>query len=145
MATPTEIVRVLIPDTEAVFGDSKNETLFSDDEIAMFLLAGSSSVLRAAGLACLAIGTSEALISKKIRTQDLQTDGPAVAESMRAKAALLFARADKEDDAANIGYFEIIDFGEGWGNPPELTEWWNGVDGWTDGYQTATSFDGGTN
>lgn len=119
-----DIVRTLIPDTEAVFGDSGDETLFTDDDIGNFLIAGGNSVLRAAGLACLAIGTSEALISKKIRTQDLQTDGPAVADAMVKKAALLFARADAVDAKADEGYFDIVDYGEGWGPyPPELTEW----------------------
>jgi len=124
MADAVEIVRTLIPDTEAVFGDSGDETLFTNDEINNFLVAGGNSVLRAAGLACLAIGTSEALISKKIRTQDLQTDGPAVADAMVKKSALLFARADAEEAKADEGYFDIVDYGEGWGPyPPELTEW----------------------
>jgi len=125
MATEDQIriTRVLIPDTEEVFGVGEDETLFSDDDIADFISAGGNSVLRAAGLACLAIGTSEALISKKIRTQDLQTDGPAVADAMQKKAALLFKRADDEASAIDASYFDIIDFGEGWGDTPELTEW----------------------
>lgn len=125
MATPDEIriTRTLIPDVETVFGEGGDETLFSDSEITDFITAGGSNVLRAAAFACLAIGTSEALISKRIHTQDLQTDGPAVAKAMLDKAALLFSRADADDAVLNIGYFELIDFGEGWGTyPPELTE-----------------------
>jgi hypothetical protein len=124
MATADEIriTRTLIPDTEEVFGESEDETLFDDSEISDFVLAGGGSVLRAAGLACLAIATSEALISKKIRTQDLQTDGPAVADAMAKKASILFARADKEDANLASDYFQIINFGEGWGTWPELTE-----------------------
>lgn len=125
MATTDQIriVRALIPDTEAVFGDGDDETLFSDTEIADYVTAGSNSVLRAAALACLAIGTSEALISKRIRTQDLQTDGPAMSDAMVKKATLLFKRADEEDAKAEAGYFDIIDYGEGWRTVPELTEW----------------------
>ena len=125
MATADQIriVRVLIPDAELVFGEGDDETLFSDTEIADFVTAGSNSVLRAAALACLAIGTSEALISKRIRTQDLQTDGPAMSDAMVKKATLLFKRADEEDAKAEIGYFDIIDYGEGWTAVPELTEW----------------------
>lgn len=116
MATPTEvaIVRSLIPDSEAVFGDAENETLFSDTEIGHFLSAGGGSVLRAAALANMAIATSEALISKKIRTQDLQTDGPAVANALVNKATILFQRADKEDATANMEFFQIVNFEEGW-------------------------------
>lgn len=125
MATADQIriIRVLIPDTELVFGAGENEALFSDGDITDFFSAGGNSVLRAAGLACLAIGTSEALISKKIRTQDLQTDGPAVAEAMRKKAELLFKRADDEQAVVDATYFDIINFGEGWLAEPELTEW----------------------
>lgn len=128
MAIPEDqkvsITRALIPDTELVFGSASDETMFSDTEIGYFILAGGGSVLRGAALANMAIATSEALISKKIKTQDLQTDGPAVADSLIKKANILFARADKEDQAELDSYFDIIDYSEGWGNyPPELTEW----------------------
>lgn len=113
-------VRVLIPDTEAVFD---GETMFSDTDIEDYIFLGGDNLLRAAGLACLAIGSSEALISKKIKTQDLQTDGPAVAAAMAAKAKALFDRADAEDAAKDVPYFDIIDYGEGWTTAPELTEW----------------------
>jgi hypothetical protein len=129
MATAEErtVVRTLIPDSEAVFGEAENETLFSDPEIDAFVIAGGNNLLRAAGLANLAIATSEALISKKIRTQDLQTDGPAVADALIKKAKELFALAAKQEDLANSDYFDIVNFREGWGTyPPELTEWnWN--------------------
>lgn len=118
--TDVDVVRTLIPDTEAVFGDSGSETLFNDTDIGNFLLAGGNSVLRAAGLACLAIGTSEALISKVIRTQDLQTDGAKLSDAMVKKADLLFRRADKIE-LSEQAYFQIVDYG--WGTyPPELTE-----------------------
>jgi hypothetical protein len=119
MATVDEIriIRTLIPDTEAVFGPTDNATMFTDTEIADFFTAGRDSVLRAAGLANYAIATSEALISKKIKTQDLQTDGPAVADSLIKKGDALLKQADTADswDGFQIVY-------PVWGATPELTE-----------------------
>lgn len=125
--TDIDTVRTLIPDTEEIFGENNDETMFSDTEINAFLVAGGNSVLRAAGLANLAIATSEALISKVIRTQDLQTNGALVADALIKKAKTLFDLADSQDAAGNTDYFDIINFREGWTNfPPELTEWnWN--------------------
>lgn len=129
MATSAEItiIRTLIPDNEEIFGETSDETMFTDDEISAFFTAGGDSTLRAAGLANLAIATSEALISKKIRTQDLQTDGAAVADALIKKANQLFALAATDEKRLDGNYFDIINFGEGWGvYPPELTEWnWN--------------------
>lgn len=62
---------------------------------------------RAAADALDAMGTSELLESKKIRTQDLSTDGPAVAAALYKKAAELRARADEADDAGAI-FFDVI-------------------------------------
>lgn len=139
-STAVQKVRILIPDTEQVFD---GETLFSDAELEIYLEIGVSP-LRAAGLAMIAISNSEAMISKVIRTQDLQTDGAKVAEAMRKNAETLFARADKEDEAANGFYFNIVDYNN---TPtrPELTEFWNGVDGQiSPPIVPGTSFDGGT-
>lgn len=123
----SDLVRILIPDTEAVF---EGETLFSDTDIENFLLVSRGNIYRAAGLAMVAIGNSEAMISKVIRTQDLSTNGAAVAASFHKAAELMFKRADDDDKAADMGYFEIIDFGEGWGHDrPELTNW-RGNYGW---------------
>lgn len=118
------VTRTLIPDTEAVFGVSEDETMFSDTEIADFLTAGRGSTLRAAALANYAIASSEALISKKIGTQDLQTDGAAVADSLIKKGDALIKMAATTDAAANADFFQIIDYGEGWYlERPELTEY----------------------
>lgn len=64
-------------------------------------------IWRAAADALDAMSTSELLASKKIRTQDLSTDGPAVAAELRKKAAELRARADEADGSSNI-FFDII-------------------------------------
>lgn len=120
MASDIELVRTLIPDTEAIFGPDEDETLFSDAEIQNYLTVG-GNVLRAAGLAVYALATSEAMISKVIRTQDLQTDGAKVAEALMTKAKALMDRADAVDLEA-LSYFDIIDFHGSW-NTPELTEY----------------------
>lgn len=129
MATEDQIrqTRTLIPDVEAVFGEAEDQTMFSDEEIADFVAVGRNNVLRAAAYACLAIGASEALISKVISTQDLSTNGASVANALNLKADRLLAQADKLDDS-QFAYFEIVDFGEGWTTTPELTEPQNG--GW---------------
>lgn len=113
-------VRVLIPDTEAVF---EGETLFTDTEITTFLEIAGGNVLRAAAFAMLAIANSEAMISKVITTQDLSTDGAKVSEQFRKSAEVLFKRAN-EVEANENGFFTIVDYyGEGWGDHAELTEW----------------------
>jgi hypothetical protein len=118
MATDIEKMRILIPDTEAVF---EGQTLFTDTELTSYVEIGGGSVLRGAAYAMIAIANSEAMISKVIKTQDLATDGAKVAEAFRKNAEVLLARADKEDDLANSFYIDIID--NGYPYPPELTEW----------------------
>ncbi len=123
MAEPKDLVRTLIPDTEPVFGDAKDEYLFPDEQINNLLEIAGGNVLRAAGLAMIAVGNSEALISKVIKTQDLATDGSKLQDKWRESGEALLARADKEDEGKALDYFEIIDFQEGWlAERPELTE-----------------------
>lgn len=121
MATSVELVRVLIPDTDPVFGAAGDEYMLSDEQIEAFLQIAGDSVLRAAGLACVAVGSSEAIISKVIGTQDLRTNGAAIADTMRENGKVLLARADKEDQDADFAFFQILDFPVG-GRQPELTE-----------------------
>lgn len=122
--TDIDVVRSLIPDTDQVFGPNDDEYLFDDTQIGNFLIAGGGNILRAAALACMAVGSSEAIISKIIRTQDLQTNGAQLQDSFTNKAKVLFARADTEDASSGSDYFEIINYREGWGPVrPELTEY----------------------
>lgn len=101
-AGPRGMVRLLIADT-----DEANEILL-DDMIDGFLLIESGSVKRAAATALEAIASSESLVSKVIKTQDLSTNGPAVAADLRKHAASLRAQAEiDEDDCAGL---DIIDF-----------------------------------
>jgi hypothetical protein len=48
---------------------------------------------------------SQVLISRKIRTQDLSTDGPAVSAELRALADRLRAQADQADDDSQDAVF----------------------------------------
>ena len=119
-ANNVSFIRSLIPDSEPVYDGT---TLFTDAEIGHYYSIGRGNVLRAAGYAVLAIASSEAIISKVIKTQDLQTDGAKLAEALRKNADTLFARANAED-TLNFGFYsEIVDFHQGWGSErPELTE-----------------------
>ena len=111
-----DYVRLLI-------GDAVADPILSDDEL-MTLIRRGGGALYAAADALGAIATSEVLISKKISTQDLSTDGPAVAAELRKQAAALRARADQQVAKVNE---------EAWGmaifdpnqrpTKPELTEW----------------------
>lgn len=135
-------VRVLIPDTEAVFN---GQTLFTDAEIETYLQIANGNVLRAAAFAMLAVANSEAMISKVITTQDLHTDGSKVADAFRKSADTLLRRADQVDRDNDKNYFQIVDYyGTGWTDHAELTEWWNGVDGQISPNITpGKTFDGG--
>lgn len=122
MATDIQKMRVLIPDNEQVFD---GDYLFSDNDLNAYLEVANGSVLRAASYAVLAIANSEAIISKIIKTQDLSTNGAAVADALRLTAKQLADRADKEDDLAGEFYLNFVDYGYGT-TRPELTEWnWN--------------------
>lgn len=101
-STPAGQVRLLINDVGDPF-------TFTDDEIAAFIgLAIGGSVLRAAATALDTIASNEALVSKVIKTQDLSTNGPAVAAELRARAATLRQQADDTDDSG-FG-LEVIDY-----------------------------------
>jgi len=77
--------------------------MFSDAEIAAFLSLEDGSVRLAAADALCAIAADEALVLKKIRTLDLETDGPALAAELRQQAVML-----REQESA-IGGFEIAE------------------------------------
>lgn len=75
---------------------------FLDDETGGALDAPATlpPVLRAAASLLVATANNENLILKKLVTDDLQTDGPAVAKAMLASAQELRKRADDLVDAA---------------------------------------------
>lgn len=93
-ATPSGRVRLLINDTDDA------APVFSDEEIAAFLELEGDDVKLAAAQALDTIADDEALTSKVIRTQDLQTDGATVAAQLRLRAAAL--RADARGTSAAL-------------------------------------------
>lgn len=106
-------VRLLLNDVD------DSALIFTDAEITAFLDLEGGSVKRAAAQAIDTNATNEALASKVLRTQDLQTDGAKLADAMRKHADRLREQADTDDDGD--GLFETVDF-FGCSSYPELTE-----------------------
>lgn len=95
-------VRLLIPDTD------ETNLVLTDDQINA-LLAMETYVKRAAAAALDLIASNEAMVSKVITTQDLQTDGAKVAAELRARATELRRQVNEDDDATS-GNIDIVDF-----------------------------------
>lgn len=87
-------IRLLTTDGDEAF------PLHTDAELTAFLAMEGGNVKRAAAASLEAIATSETLVAKKITTQDLSTDGPAVAKDLRERAKGLRDQADTADGAA---------------------------------------------
>lgn len=96
-------VRLLIADLD------ESALIVSEEIIGGYLTLNDGSIKLAAADALDAIATSEVMLGKKIRTQDLSTDGPAVAAELRAQAAKLRARAVEE--SGDGSFFDVIPFG----------------------------------
>lgn len=79
-------VRLLTADLD------ENAPLLTDGQLDGYLALNAGAVLLAAADALDAMATSETLVARKIRTQDLSTDGPAVAAELRAQANALRER-----------------------------------------------------
>lgn len=120
--SPVGRVRKYVPDLVQL-EDTKNpaapkQYYFSDDEISGFIGEYADSgteptraqVKRAAADIIDALANNEALVLKKIKTEDLQTDGPATANALRAGARALRQQADDEDAAAGDNFFDVIPF-----------------------------------
>lgn len=90
------LVRLLI-------SDLAEPPTFSNFEIQAFLTLEGDVVKLAAAQALDAIASNEALVSKRIRTLDLQTDGPAVAKALRDHANSL----REQHYSAGEGEFEV--------------------------------------
>ncbi|MFG1846770.1 hypothetical protein [Micromonospora carbonacea] len=92
-ATPVGMVRLRISDLDEA------APLFEDAQLAALITAEGGSVKRGAAAALEIIAGSEVLISKVISTQDLTTNGAAVAAELRALAKMLREQAaDEEQD-----------------------------------------------
>lgn len=108
-------VRLLIADTHS---DAAKQ-LLTTQQLQSFLDLEGGSVKLAAAQALDTIASSEALVSKVIKSQDLTTDGAKTAEALRKHAAQLRQQAADSDD----GYFEIVDLTGTAATGPELA-WW---------------------
>lgn len=112
-ALPVGMIRLLITDTDEAF------PLFTDKDLTALLAIEGGVIKRAAAAALETIATSETLIGKKITTQDLSTDGTAVAKSLMDRARTLRGQADAETGATTDPYtygFDFVDFNSpgGW-------------------------------
>lgn len=92
-------VRLIITDRDSV------NPIFDDSEVDGFLALQGQSVFRAAATALETIAANEALVQKRIKMLDLETDGPAVARELRQSAVSL----REQDEAANGGGFEVAE------------------------------------
>jgi hypothetical protein len=103
--TPVGLVRLNITDTTEPY-------LLTDDQLTGLLFASGENVNRATARALRIIATSEVLVSKVIRTQDLSTDGAKVADALMRQAAAYEARADAEEPTASdesfVGYISPV-------------------------------------
>lgn len=120
MATVEDIatVRLIISDPD---GDT---ALLDNASVDAFLELNAGNVRLAAADALEAIAASEVLVAKKIRTQTLTTDGPAVSAELRALAAQQRALAQAAVDADDEGLFEIVDTLPGCTRPEATNEVW---------------------
>lgn len=94
-------VRLLITDVDA------DNPLFDDDQVDAFL-ALESGVKRAAAAALDTIASNEALVQKKTRMMDIQTDGPAVAAALRTHAERLRGQAEDDEVDGAFDWAEMV-------------------------------------
>lgn len=106
MATTDELALVRLYTADLGADD---EQLLSDDQLGALITANDGALRLAAADALEAIAASEVLISKKIRTQDLSTDGPAVSAELRALARQQRTLHQEAVDADDDGFFDIVD------------------------------------
>jgi len=85
---------------------------YPDEVHESFLDMEGGNLKLAAANVLLSFAANEALVSKKIRTESLQTDGPAVAAELRLQAAQLRLDGLREKEAADSeeGAFITVDF-----------------------------------
>ncbi len=110
--TPAGQLRLLIADVD------ETRQVFTDGQVSAFLAMNAGQVKLAAAAALDTIATDEALASKVIRTQDLQTDGAKLADSLGKRAQRL--RAEHFEELEDGGYFEVVEY-DSWSRP-ELAE-----------------------
>lgn len=116
--TPVGALRLLISDSQLRTdpGDPSlpAEYYFSDVFLEGFLALNAGNLKLAAADALLALATNESMVSKKIRKENLQTDGPAVTNALRlvAQDYRSQGKADQYDIDAADGTFLVVDFAD---------------------------------
>lgn len=114
-STTIRQVRLLIADVDP------DREILTDDDIVDFLKIENESVKLAAASALDAIASSEAMVSKVIKTQDLSTDGARTSDALRKHAAALREQVNKSENDSESS-FSVVPFSR---CSPELTEeWW---------------------
>lgn len=114
-STPVGQLRALLSQTKQ-YSDPQNplaapDYLIPDAQLQAYIAINHDGLFGAAADAMLALATNEALISKKIRTEDLQTDGPAVAGELRRMSELYRQRHNDEMEALDYEEaFEIVNY-----------------------------------
>ena len=114
-ATPLGQLRALVSQTvqykDPADPAAAADYLMSDGLLQSYLVVNGNKLYGAASDALLALATNEALISKKIRTEDLSTDGSVIANSLR-QIAQEYRTRQKEEDAEDsaLEAFEIVDY-----------------------------------
>lgn len=110
-ADPIGMMRLLTTDVDEGF------PILTDAQYTAFLGIEGGNVKKGAAAALEAMSTSETLRTKKITTQDLSIDGPAVAEDLRKRAKLLRDQVRQDitdartDDEYGDGFgFDFVDF-----------------------------------
>lgn len=85
---------------------------YEDDQLEAFLDIEGGNLKLAAADVLMSFASNEAMVSKKIRTETLQTDGPAVAAELRLQAQAFRQEGNAAKDAidAEDGAFFIVDF-----------------------------------
>ena len=101
MTTTADVNQVRLWAADLGAGDAQ---LLTDQQYQSLIDANDGSLRRAAADALDIMATSEVLVSKKIRTQTLSTDGPAVSAELRALADRHRAAAD----LVEAEFFEIV-------------------------------------
>lgn len=92
-----------------IWSDDQLKSFLADEWMEPSIAAPTQNILRAAAWAITGIASNEDLILKKITTEDLATDGPAVAKALYQAANSLLIRAQQLDnqDAESEAFFIV--------------------------------------
>lgn len=101
-------VRTLTGDTYEVMPNGQPGLFMSDDELTAILGIEGSSIKLAAATALEVMATKHASIMQRIKTLDLQTDGPAVSKALLERAKSLREEIAMAELEAGDG-FEMIE------------------------------------